>query len=235
VAYVNIGVAIKYLGIRVSDKELLIPASQADSSAINAQTRRGRIQMLLLLLACAAPVIASYFAYYVIKPAGGKTNFGTLVHPVQEANNAWFDVPLQGKWTLLIARPAGECRIADQKCIEALFLMRQVKVAVGRESGRVQLLWVNTDGKPVDPEVAKAYDERVAGFKVVSLPSDTKSRTEFLQWLNKEGAGEQIQLIDPSPAKMMYIPITNSPKEFASIKKDLEKLLRLNHKGERLQ
>jgi len=218
----------------VSDKELLIPASQMDSSAINARTRRGRIQMLLLLLACAAPVLASYFAYYVIKPEGGKTNFGTLVHPAQAANNAWFDVPLQGKWTLLLARPAGECQVKDQKCIEALFLMRQVKVAVGRESGRVQLLWVNMDGKPVDPEVAKAYDEQVAGIKVVTLPTNPKLRAEFLSWLNQESAGEQIQLVDPSPAKMMLIPATNSPKEFAAIKKDLEKLLRLNHKGESL-
>ena len=218
----------------MSDKELLIPASQMDSSAINARTRRGRIQMLLLLLACAAPVLASYFAYYVIKPEGGKTNFGTLVHPAQVANNAWFDVPLQGKWTLLLARPAGECQVKDQKCIEALFLMRQVKVAVGRESGRVQLLWVNMDGKPVDPEVAKAYDEQVAGIKVVTLPTNPKLRAEFLSWLNQESAGEQIQLVDPSPAKMMLIPATNSPKEFAAIKKDLEKLLRLNHKGESL-
>ena len=131
----------------MSDRELLIPASQTDASAINAQTRRGRIQMLLLLLACAAPVIASYLAYYVIKPEGGKTNFGTLVYPAQELNTAWLNIPLQGKWTLLIARPAGECHINDKKCIEALFLMRQVKVAMGRESSRVQLLWVNTDGQ----------------------------------------------------------------------------------------
>ena len=216
------------------DKELLIPASQTDSAAINAQTRRGRIQMLLLLLACATPVIASYIAFYFIKPEGGKTNFGTLVYPAQELNPAWLNVPLQGKWTLLIARPAGECKIKDEKCIEALFLMRQVKVAMGRESKRVQLLWVNTDGKTIDPEVAKAYDQQAAGFKVVSLPADPKLKTEFENWLNKEGAGQQIQLIDPSPAKMMYFPITNSPKEFSSIKKDLEKLLKLNHKGENL-
>ena len=216
------------------DKELLIPASQTDSAAINAQTRRGRIQMLLLLLACATPVIASYIAYYFIKPEGGKTNLGTLVYPAQELNPAWLNVPLQGKWTLLIARPAGECKIKDEKCIEALFLMRQVKVAMGRESKRVQLLWINTDGKTIDPEVAKAYDQQAAGFKVVSLPADPKLKTEFENWLNKEGAGQQIQLIDPSPAKMMYFPITNSPKEFSSIKKDLEKLLKLNHKGENL-
>ena len=218
----------------MSDKELLIPASQTDSLAINAQTRRGRIQMFLLLLACAAPVIASYLAYYVVKPDWGKTNFGTLVYPAQEFNSAWLDAPLEGKWTLLIARPAGECQIKDDKCIEALFLMRQVKVAMGRESERVQLLWVNIDGKPVDPEVAKAYDEQVAGFKVVSLSPQPKLRADFEAWLNKEGAGQQIQLIDPSPAKMMYFPVTNSPKEFAFIKKDLEKLLKLNHKGENL-
>jgi hypothetical protein len=218
----------------VSDKELLIPASQMDSAAINARTRRGRIQMLLLLLACASPVIASYFTYYVIKPEGGKTNLGTLVYPAQEFNTAWFDVPVKGKWTLLIARPAGECQIKDEKCIEALFLMRQIKVAMGRESGRLQLMWINTDGKSVDPEVIKIYDEKAAGLKVLALPTDPKAKAEFEAWLNKEGAGQQIQLIDPSPAKMMYFPVSNSPKEFASMKKDVEKLLKLNHKGENL-
>lgn len=219
----------------MSDKELLIPASQTDASAINAQTRRGRIQMLLLLLACAAPVIASYLAYYVFKPEGGKTNFGTLVQPVQEVNPAWFDIPFNGKWTLLVARPAGECTIKNESCLEALFLMRQLRIAVGRESSRVQLVWVNTDGKPVDPEVLLAYDQKTAGFQILSLPTDPQLKAEFDTWLNRDGAGQKIQLIDPSPAKMMFFPVTNSPKEFGSIKKDLEKLLRLNRKGEKLQ
>ena len=219
----------------MSDKELLIPASQTDASVINAQTRRGRIQMMLLLLACAAPVIASYLAYYVFKPEGAKTNFGTLVQPVQDVNPAWFDIPFNGKWTLLVARPAGECAIKNESCLEALFLMRQLRVAVGRESGRVQLVWINTDGKPVDPEVLLAYDQKTAGFQILSLPADPKLRSEFDTWLNRDGAGQKIQLIDPSPAKMMVFPVTNSPKEFGSIKKDLEKLLRLNRKGEQLQ
>ncbi len=219
----------------MSDKELLIPASQMDSLAINAQTRRGRLQMLLLLLACAAPVIASYLAYYVFKPEGGKTNFGTLIQPVQDVNPAWFDIPFNGKWTLLVARPAGECTTKNESCLEALFLMRQLRIAVGRESSRVQLVWVNTDGKPVDPEVLLAYDQKTAGFQILSLPADPKLRSEFDAWLNRDGAGQKIQLIDPSPAKMMVFPVTNSPKEFGSIKKDLEKLLRLNRKGEQLQ
>ena len=206
-----------------------------DSSAINAQTRRGRLQMLFLLLACAAPVILSYLAYYVFKPEGGKTNFGTLVQPVQDVNPAWFDIPFNGKWTLLVARPAGECTVKNESCLEALFLMRQLRIAVGRESSRVQLVWVNTDGKPVDPEVLLAYDQKTAGFQILSMPTDPKLRAEFDAWLNRDGAGQKIQLIDPSPAKMMVFPVTNSPKEFGSIKKDLEKLLRLNRKGEKLQ
>ncbi len=219
----------------MSNKELLIPASQTDASAIDAQTRRGRLQMLLLLLACAAPVIASYLAYYVFKPEGGKTNFGALVQPVQDLNPAWFDIPFQGKWTLLVARPAGECAVKNESCLEALFLMRQLRVAVGRESDRVQLVWINTDGKSVDPEVLLAYDQKTAGFQILTLPADPKLRAEFETWLNRDGAGQKIQLIDPSPAKMMVFPVTNSPKEFGSIKKDLEKLLRLNRKGEHLQ
>ncbi|QWE14459.1 hypothetical protein [Polynucleobacter sp. AP-Sving-400A-A2] len=219
----------------MSDKELLIPASQTDASVINAQTRRGRIQMLLLLLACAAPVIASYLAYYVFKPEGGKTNFGTLVQPVQDMNPAWFDIPFDGKWTLLVARPAGECTIKNESCLEALFLMRQLRIAVGRESSRVQLVWVNTDGKAVDPEVLLAYDQKTAGFQIVDLPVDPQLRAQFDAWLNRDGAGQKIQLIDPSPAKMMIFPVSNSPKEFGSMKKDLEKLLRLNRKGEKLQ
>ena len=219
----------------MSDKELLIPASQTDASKMDTQTRRGRIQMLLLLLACAAPVIASYLAYYVFKPEGGKTNFGSLVQPVQDMNPAWFDIPFNGKWTLLVARPAGECTIKNESCLEALFLMRQLRIAVGRESSRVQLVWVNTDDKPVDPEVLLAYDQKTAGFQILSLPADPNLRAEFETWLNRDGASQKIQLIDPSPAKMMIFPVTNSPKEFGSMKKDLEKLLRLNRKGEKLQ
>jgi hypothetical protein len=40
----------------------------------------GRLRMLLVLLACAAPVIASYLTYYVIRPEG-RTNYGTLISP----------------------------------------------------------------------------------------------------------------------------------------------------------
>ena len=44
------------------------------------QTRMGRWKMLLVLLVCAAPVVASYFTYYVVRPEG-RRNFGELITP----------------------------------------------------------------------------------------------------------------------------------------------------------
>ena len=46
------------------------------------RTVSGRIKMLLVLLACAAPVLASYFTYYVIRPEG-RSNYGTLMQPTR--------------------------------------------------------------------------------------------------------------------------------------------------------
>ena len=48
------------------------PAAQAR------RARRGRLLMLAVLLLCAAPVIASYLMFYVVRP-GARSNYSTLV------------------------------------------------------------------------------------------------------------------------------------------------------------
>ena len=45
------------------------------------RTWSGRMQMALILLVCAAPVIASYWAFYVARPGGGDAAYGTLIQP----------------------------------------------------------------------------------------------------------------------------------------------------------
>ena len=44
------------------------------------RTVAGRWKMLALLLVCASPVIASYFAYFVVRPEG-RTNYASLIEP----------------------------------------------------------------------------------------------------------------------------------------------------------
>jgi hypothetical protein len=34
------------------------------------RTAMGRLRMLMVLLVCASPVVASYFTYYVVRPEG---------------------------------------------------------------------------------------------------------------------------------------------------------------------
>lgn len=217
----------------MNDQDLLIPASQVDRQAVDARTRRGRIQMILLLLACAAPVIASYLAYYVFKPEGGKTNYGTLIQPPQAINPSWLDISFSGKWTLLVARPASECRKGNDACVELLYLMRQVRLALGKEKNRVQLVWVVSDRLPVDTDIKQAYDPETAGFIIVPAP-DPKNSTAWLTWLNQQNLGSGIQLIDPSGEKMMVFPDKAESKDFVRMRKDLDRLLKLNRKGEKI-
>ena len=78
-----------------------VPAASADSPALDQplgltvhsmpepgevvpaearRTRLGRRWMLLVLALCAAPVIASYTMYYLVRPSG-RTNYGELIDP----------------------------------------------------------------------------------------------------------------------------------------------------------
>lgn len=207
----------------------LIPASEGQK--IDAATKRGRIQMILLFLVCAAPVIVSYFTFYVIKPTGGNTKIGELVYPVQSAPIDSIDASLQGKWTMLIARPSAECKVGNVQCVKLLYLMRQVRIAMGRESQRVQLIWLVTDQGDIDPEIAKAYDQEVAGFTFVRMPKDATKKNEVQKWLELEGKQSAIHLLDPRADRMMRFATDKEAPDFKKMSKDLEKLLKWNATG----
>lgn len=207
----------------------LIPAN--GSKRIDAATKRGRIQMILLLLVCAAPVLASYFTFYVIKPQGGKTNIGQLVSPVQTMPLDGLDAQIQGKWTLLLARPASDCKVGNDACVSLLYLMRQVRVAMGKESQRLQLIWLVTDGEAINPELQKAYDKEVAGFTFIRLPKDQVQREKLLQWLQLDNASTAIHMMDPHGDRMMRFATKPEAPDFKKMSKDIEKLLKWNPTG----
>ena len=216
-----------------SDLNPLIPASEGQG--IDAATKRGRIQMILLFLVCAAPVIVSYFTFYVIKPTGGNTKIGELVYPVQSAPIDSIEAPLQGKWTMLIARPSAECKVGNDQCVNLLYLMRQVRIAMGRESQRVQLVWLVTDQGDIDPEIAKAYDQEKAGFTFVRMPKDPVKKNEVEKWLELDGKETAIHLLDPRADRMMRFATDKEVPDFKKTSKDLEKLLKWNATGKATQ
>ena len=60
--------------------------SVSGSADMAERTKSGRWKMLLVLLLCASPVIASYITYYFIRPEG-RRNFGELINPQRVVPN----------------------------------------------------------------------------------------------------------------------------------------------------
>lgn len=207
------------------------PAHANQDSRIDARTRKGRIQMLLLLLVCASPVIASYLTYYVIKPAGGKTNYGTLIEPqrplpavaVTDERGAPIALDsLKGKW-LLVSADAAAC---DEACVRKLYTIRQIRAGQGKERERIVPLWLVTDSGPIDARLSEAYNEPYAGVRFLRMDREAVRR-----WL-PAAPGQPIEatlfLVDPLGNLMMRFPHDPDPKKVHS---DLNRLLKYSRIG----
>ncbi|MBY4896552.1 cytochrome C oxidase subunit I [Cupriavidus sp. AU9028] len=198
---------------------------------IDARTRRGRIQMLLLLLVCASPVIASYLTFYVFRPAGGTANYGTLIEPQRPLPAASVrdeqgrTVPLadfRGKW-LLISTDRASC---DEACARKLFTMRQIRAGQGRERERIVPVWLVSGDGAVDPRLTAAYNEPYAGVRFLRADRDV-----LRGWL-PAGEGQPIEaglyLVDPLGNLMMRFPADPDPRKVHS---DLNRLLKYSRIG----
>src|SRR4051812_16339219 len=70
------GILDQPLGLTVHSLPLPQEAAVADEQ----RTRHGRWKMLVIALVCAAPVLASYFTYYVVRP-DSRRSYGELIDP----------------------------------------------------------------------------------------------------------------------------------------------------------
>ena len=128
------------------------------------QRRTGRWKLLAVLLVCAAPIIASYLSYYVIKPEG-RTNYGTLIdqasHPMPKLSSTTLDGRPEtlenyaGKW-IMVKVGGGDC---DKACQDQLYAMRQLRTMQGKNMDRVERVWLVTDAQPIDTMLIRMYDD----------------------------------------------------------------------------
>lgn len=210
--------------LQFSVHSMPVPAIEDDAR----RTRMGRLKMLFVLLVCAAPVIASYFTYYVIRPEG-RSNYGTLILP-QRPLPALTLTDLQGhtvvaaslkdQW-LLVVVAGGAC---DATCERQLYLQRQLREALGRDRDRLDKVWLVTDAAPVRPEVQQAIP-----FTQV-LRADA---AQLASWLEPEPGhvlGDHLYVVDPMGYWMMRFPAEADP---ARIKRDLERLMRASQHWDR--
>jgi hypothetical protein len=208
------------LGLTVYD--LPDPVNAADLDA--RRTAGGRLRMLLVMLICAAPVIASYLTYYVIKPQTLR-NFGELIQPVKaipDLSATTLDgktvqlQSLKGQW-LLISVASAACA---PECQKILLLQRQIRASLGREKDRTDWVWLMTDDAPVATELLNGLSDAV----VLRIP-----QAQLAQWLspaNGHALNEHLYLVDPRGDWMMRFPPNLDLDQASALKKDWERLLR---------
>jgi cytochrome oxidase Cu insertion factor (SCO1/SenC/PrrC family) len=188
---------------------------------------RGRWKMLAVLAVCAAPVLASYFTYYVIKPTT-HNNYGTLVdprsHPIPPLSSTTLDGrpegldKYKGKWIMLKVG-GGECA---QACQKQLFTMRQERLMQGKEMDRIERVWLVTDREPLETILIREYD----GMHM--LHADPAAVAKWLPVDPGTKAEDHIYLIDPLGNLMMRFPADPDPRKMY---KDVNKLLKASSIG----
>lgn len=203
----------------------------ADEDA-RGRTRRGRVRMLLVLLACAAPVIASYFTYFVIRPSGSSTAYGTLILPTKSLPDlALADLDgrpvaarsLRGQWLLVAVGPAA----CDAACEQRLFMQRQLREMLGRERDRLDKVWLITDGAPLAEPLRAALTATPA---VTLLRADAAAVAAWLQPEPGRTLEQHLYIVDPMGEWMMRVPAEPEPSR---VKRDLDRLLRASGSWDR--
>jgi hypothetical protein len=193
----------------------------------NKQQSKGRWKLFAVLAVCAAPMIASYLTYYVIKPEG-RTNYGTLLdpraYPIPTLGTSTLDGKqttldaFKGKWIML---QVGDAECADA-CRKRLHDMRQLRLAQGKDMDRIERVWLVTDDKPMETLLMREFD----GTHILRVqPQALKS------WLPAEtdtAVADHIFMIDPLGNLMMRFPKDADPNR---IKKDISKLLKASRIG----
>ncbi len=191
------------------------------------QQKTGRWKLFAVIAVCAAPLVASYLTYYVIKPES-RTNYGALIdprgYPIPALGAASLDgTPatldaFKGKWIMLQVNDA-DCR---EPCRNKLHDMRQLRLAQGKDMDRIERVWLVTDDKPLETMLMREYD----GTHLLRV------RPEVLRaWLPTESgtvAADHIYLIDPLGNLMMRFPKDADPNR---VKRDLSRLLKASRIG----
>jgi len=207
-----------------------LPVAVLDAQA--QRTWSGRAKMALIMLVCAAPVVASYLLYFVLPPSGQGVAYSALILPsVGLPDLAAHDLDgrevalrsLKGQW-LLVVVGAGSC---DAACEQRLFMQRQLREIMGRERDRIDKIWLIPDDTPIRAELRRAIDA-APSVQALRLPRDA-----LAQWL-RPGDGhlleDHLYIVDPMGEWMMRPPVNPDPSK---LKRDLDRLLRASASWDR--
>ncbi|MCG6870991.1 MAG: SCO family protein [Gammaproteobacteria bacterium] len=187
----------------------------------------GPLQIVLIGLVFIVPVLAAFF----YQPEGF-VNHGELVRPARplepfalaRADGTRFDLDaIRGRWNLVYFGAAA----CGAGCQAALYDMRQVRLAQGKDTHRVRNLWVLADtAAPAPGLLAEHPDLEVLSASPVAL-EELRAQFELPAGLPGDVPG-RIYVVDPLGNLMMSYPAGADP---SGMRKDLVRLLRVSKIG----
>lgn len=189
-----------------------------------ARQQRGRWQALAVLLVCAAPVLASYFAYYVVRP-DGRRSYGELIDPQKpipalaatDTQGRSVDLrSLAGQWLLVSVGP-GAC---PDDCRQNLYLQRQLRESLGRERDRLDRVWLVTDGAPLPEAITPGLADATV------LRVDAAALAQWLAPAAGAALADHLYVVDPLGHWMLRFPAHLDAAGAGRARRDLDRLLR---------
>ena len=197
-----------------------------------AQDRSQRRLLIGLALLFFAPLGLAFYLYYghgTWHP-GGRVNAGELVEPVRPLPSLALPLLgagttdpnfLKGKWTFLYAE-SGPCAA---ECRRHLYDTRQVRLALDRDMGRVQRVFIAV-GECCDAQFLREHPDLIT----IRANAAAVPLLELLPGRNGASAAHApgIYLVDPLGNLMMFYSSDARPK---GMLEDMKRLLRLSSIG----
>lgn len=192
--------------------------------------KKSRVTLLVLFMVFFGPLLVAVVMFALRGQFSflSAASYGTLIHPAQPIAQFNFETNsqikysaefLQGKWTYLYFAS----KSCDLQCEAALFKIRQIRIAAGKDLNRVQYLLLATsiNSSPIQQSIFSRHNDLVIG--------------KLLNWKTTLEVQQQEQLqvgfiyvIDPVGNLMMKYDMDATSK---GMLKDLKKLLRISNIG----
>lgn len=186
---------------------------------IDTRRRKARRTLATIALVCAAPVVASYVAYYLSHPSA-RTNYGELeAKPAPQIigtaeGASWRLASLRGRWVLLVLDADG----CDDACGRALYATRQARTIQGREQDRIERVLLEPSGAA--PPSESVRDEH---------PGLTVAQADPRQWSSLlAGKPQAVLLVDPLGNLVLRYP---ADPDIRGLARDLERVLKASRIG----
>jgi cytochrome oxidase Cu insertion factor (SCO1/SenC/PrrC family) len=199
------------------------------TSVLDHSSFKNRAFLLVIIALFGLPLALAWLLVSYWQP-DSTVNHGELLSPVQPVSHlqirqsngqALTSDYLQGRWTLVYVATA-----CQERCRKSLYHMRQVRLALGKNLDRVQMVYIHTESLNSNLQnwLKQQHPELVDGI------ADRQTVSFFQDVFPGQATdiGEWIYIIDPLGNLFIRYPTDGDPK---GILEDLERLLKYSKLG----